>query len=185
MQRPISIAVLLAISLSALAAESIAVVTTRFSGVALERRNLHMFLPGEVVTVLELGEKQSRVDAQSGETIGGVWVPNEIFVYPRSFEKIKKWTGEREFEQSAGDYAAIYKISSNGTFRAKISNGDDPELVDYSGHLYQHKMIIWARVDGKRDGRRGTQPEGADIFVLMPNGKLCVPVPSEVCVPAP
>jgi hypothetical protein len=178
MRRLVALLLFLAVSLSAMASER-AVITTRFSGTTLRDHQLFTFLPGEVVTVRQRGEKQSLAESYSRDwaTTGGVWVPNEIFVYPKQFEKIKAWAGERKIETGGGDFEATYRVASSGAFIAEF--GDGHEVIKRRGHLYRFKSVVWAKIEGKW----GPQPGQADTFVLMPNGSLCWPY--EVCTPAP
>jgi hypothetical protein len=178
MRRTIAFGLLLMCALVAAASER-AVVAKRFSGMTLRDHEVFTFLPGEVVTVQQRGESQSLAESypRSWATTGGVWVPNEILVQVRSFEKIQHWTGDREINVGGGDYDARYKFDLTGAFTATFSDGHE-ESKSY-GHLYRSKTVIWAKINGWK----GPQPGQEQIFLLMPDGKLCFPY--DACKPAP
>lgn len=170
MLRSITFGLLLMFAIACSASER-AVVATRFSGMTLQNHEQFTFLPGELVTLLQQGEKQSLIESysRSWATTGGVWVPNEILVHIRSFEKIQHWPGDREVSVGGGDYDATYKFDSTGAFT--ITEYVEFKTYKSPGHLYQYKTLIWARISTEKK----PQLTDTSMFLLMPNGKLCNP----------
>ena len=179
MSRIIVFALLLMLSTTALANE-LAVMATRFTGVTLRDHESFTFLPSEVVTIRQHGEKQSLVESYSRDwaTTGGVFVPNEALAFLGSFRKIDKWAGEKSLAYEAGDYDVFYKIDSTGAFKARNADGHLGESGNFLGHLYKSGNILWARPNAKR----GVSPSQDQIFLILPGGELCWPF--DTCNPA-
>jgi hypothetical protein len=153
-----------------------AVVTAEYRGTTVGNKDSFTFLPGELVKIKRIHRESALVEsaARDWATTGGVWIPREFMALKSTFKRLEKWTGERHIEVVAGDYAADYTLNLSGGFKLKMFNENGRPVV-VTGQLYKSKNVLWARAVN------GNAMHSQDLFLVMPDGKLCWLTPVEDC----
>ena len=145
-----------------------AIIIEKYTVTALKDNNdAFTFSPGEFVTIKKTNNDNVLVESVS-RGAGSVWIPRKLIVTKNSFKKLDKWTGEKHVEFESPDLWVEYTIDSVGGARFKIhSTNGSSNLI--RGHLYISKNVIWIRAD------KDDEILGQNIFLILPNGKLCSP----------
>ena len=129
------------------------------------------FMPGEIVTIQN--NENDNVIVAPFQLKSGIVLPKKVLVTKNSFKKLEKWTGEKHVEFESPDLDVLYEIDSIGNVNFQIIGVSGART--FKGHLYKSKNILWVKLP------KDDQILDQNIFVILPDGKLCSPNPLENC----
>ncbi len=147
-----------------------AVVVERYTGTSTYSNGVITFEPGITVTI----EKENGGNVF---VVDGVWVPKRILATRDMFKRLDKWEGQRDVAFESVDLDVKYVIDSVG--RVKFVISDRNGVGAFNGHLYKYKNVLWIKA------RKDDVILGQNIFLILPNGKLCSPDLTADCSPNP
>jgi hypothetical protein len=153
-----------------------AVIIMKYTGISARDKNTYTFVPGEIVAIHNTDGNKVLVESEYRDwlTVGGVWLPKDVVVIKKSFTRIDKWMGEKRIEFESPDLGVVYTLNSYGAVTFRVY--DTSASGRLKGHLYRSNNVLWVRTQ-KVDGILEQ-----NIFVILPNGKLCSPNPPEICI---
>lgn len=144
-----------------------AVVIRTVAGMAVQPSGPdEVFFAAEVVDIL----------ATRGETVQvralypprSAWLSRNVLADGAAFQPLPRWSDTPVFEMTtaSADSGQTYRISRDGTFRARFTTQDNSKA--WSGRMYRYGDIFWARPDG-----RAAQFDAWNVFRRLPAGGMC------------